>query len=83
MFQTEVVQKTKAYILSSVTPAFPPENRAFYEIMWKNVVEPDRQQMTTVWRMRIACWINKVANTHWECVRLIAFPLQQWLHERA
>ena len=34
-FQTKVVQKTKAYNLSS-------ENRAFYEIMWENAVEPDR-----------------------------------------
>jgi hypothetical protein len=25
---------------------FPPEKRAFYEIMWKNVVEADRPQMT-------------------------------------
>ena len=25
---------------------FPPENRAFYEIMWKNTVDPDRSQMT-------------------------------------
>jgi hypothetical protein len=32
------------------------ENRALYEIMWKNIVELDRQQMTT-WRVCIACWI--------------------------
>ena len=25
---------------------FPPENRAAYEIMWKNMVQPDRLQMT-------------------------------------
>ena len=25
---------------------FSPENRAVYEIMWKNVVQPDRPQMT-------------------------------------
>jgi hypothetical protein len=31
-----------------------PENRAVYEIIWKNVVDPARPQMT-VWRMRIAC----------------------------
>jgi len=31
------------------------ENR---EIMWKNMEEPDRPQMT-IWRMRIACWIPK------------------------
>jgi hypothetical protein len=32
--------------------------------------------------MRIACWIPKGTNTHLCCVILIAFPLQQWLHER-
>jgi hypothetical protein len=26
---------------------FPPENRAVYEMMWENMVEPDRPQMTT------------------------------------
>ena len=35
-----------------------------------------------IWRMRIACWVNKPTNTHSECVILIAFPIQQWLQER-
>jgi len=35
----------------------------------------------TVWLMHIACWITKAANTHSAYVILIAFPLQQWLHE--
>jgi hypothetical protein len=34
-------------------------------------------------RMRIACWIIKATDTHSEYVILIAFPLQQWLHEGA
>jgi hypothetical protein len=33
--------------------------------------------------MLIACWITKTTNTHSGCVILFAFPLQQWLHERA
>ena len=33
--------------------------------------------------MRIACWINKATDTHAEYVIIIAFPLQQWLHECA
>ena len=37
----------------------------------------------TVWRMRIAGWIRKATNTHPEYVILIAFPLRQWLRERA
>jgi hypothetical protein len=61
---------------------FFSENRAVYKIMWKNTVDPGRPQMTT-WRMRIACWIPKVTHTHSEYVTLIAFPLQQWLRERA
>jgi len=36
----------------------------------------------TLWRMRIACWTHKATNTHSEHVIIIAFPLQQWLHER-
>jgi len=38
----------------------------------KNIVEPDRPQMT-VWRMRIAGWIPKAANTHSEYEIFIAF----------
>jgi len=33
--------------------------------------------------MRIACWIPKPTNTQSEYIIRIAFPLQQWLHERA
>jgi hypothetical protein len=35
---------------------------AAYEIVWKNIVEPDKPQMTT-WRMRIAFPIPKGAHT--------------------
>jgi len=34
-------------------------------------------------RLRIASWILQAKNARSECVELIAFPLQQWLHERA
>jgi hypothetical protein len=34
-------------------------------------------------RMRMACWIPKATNTDSECVIVIAFPQEQWLHERA
>jgi hypothetical protein len=36
-----------------------------------------------IWSMRFACWIPKATITHSEYVILIAFPLQQWLRERA
>ena len=31
----------------------------------KNIVQPDRPQMT-IWRMRIACWMPKATDTHYE-----------------
>jgi hypothetical protein len=58
------------------------ENGAVYEIMWKNLLQPDRPQMG-IRRMRIACWISKFTGTHSEYVTLIAFPRQQRLYERA
>jgi hypothetical protein len=74
MFQTKVVEKVKTHILCLVT-FFHPENLAVF-------VERGRPQMT-IWRMRIACWIPKATDTHSEYVILIAFELQQRLHERA
>ena len=49
--------------------------------MWQKMVESGRSQMT-VWRMHIAFWIPKAANTPSEYVTLIVFTLQQWLYER-
>ena len=46
---------------------FPLENHAVYEIMWKNIVQPDRPKMTT-WRTCISCWIPKATNIHTEYV---------------
>jgi len=34
-------------------------------------------------RMRVACWIITATATHSQYVILTAFPLQQWLRERA
>jgi hypothetical protein len=79
MFQKKVVQNIKTHILCSITFY---ENRAVYEITWKNIVEADRPQMT-IWRMRITCWLPKATNTDSECVLPFYFPLQQWLQERA
>ena len=61
---------------------FFPQKCYIYGVMWKSIVQPGRPQII-IWRMRIACWIPKATNTHSEYVILIAFPLQQWLHERA
>ena len=42
--------------------SFFPENRAVYDIMSKNMVEPDRPQMT-IRRMCFARWITKATHT--------------------
>jgi hypothetical protein len=39
MFQTKVVEKIKTHILCSITFFF---NLTFCEIMWKNMIKPDR-----------------------------------------
>jgi len=79
MFRTKVVEEIKTHILCSITFFL---NRTVYELMWKNFAERCQPQ-TTIWRMRIACWITKATHTHLQYVMLIAFPLQQWSQERA
>jgi hypothetical protein len=81
MFQTKGVEKINTDILYSLTSIFF-ENLSFYEIVWKNTVQHDRKQMT-IWRMHITCSIPKATKTHSEYVILTAYPLQQWLRERA
>ena len=46
------------------------------------MVNLGRPQMA-IWYIRHACWIPKSININSEYVLLIAFPQQQWLHERA
>jgi len=74
-----VVEKINTHTLCSITVF---ENRIVYEIVWKNVTDPDRPQMTTG-SMRILCCIPKTTNTHSEYVILTALPLQQCLQESA
>ena len=42
---------------------FFSENHTIYQIMWKNMVQSDRPQMT-IWRMRIACWTTETLDTN-------------------
>jgi hypothetical protein len=56
------------------------ENRAVYEIMWKNIVQRGTAHMA-IRLMRIASWITKATHSHY--VIIVAFPQQQWLHKRA
>jgi hypothetical protein len=71
------VEKVKAYILCSFT--FPPQKRAVCEIMWRNMVEPDKSRQNIIRRMRRACWISEATNIYSEYIVLIAFSQQQWL----
>jgi hypothetical protein len=72
MFRTKVVEKIKTHILCSI---FPPENRAVYEIMWKNC---GTARQTTddniIRRMRITCCITKTTDTHSKYVISFALP---------
>jgi hypothetical protein len=81
IFHTGVVEKIKTHILCSIMSLFQKSCR-----LWDNVendiVQPNGPQIT-IWRMRTACWICWATNTYSEYVIVIAFPLQQWLHERA
>jgi len=61
---------------------FFSERLFVYEIMWKNIVEPDRLQMT-IRRMRFAYWLTKTTDTHSEYLTIIVFPQQQWFRESA
>ena len=73
MFQTKVLENLKRHFLRIFDNIFLSEYRAFYEIMWKNSVEPGRTQMEKKRRMRIACYIPKATITHSEYVILTFF----------
>jgi hypothetical protein len=45
--------------------------------------QPHRDSIPGDFSMRIARWVPEPKNKHSEYVTLIAFPHQQWLHERA
>jgi hypothetical protein len=77
MFQTNFLEQIKTHVLFSITFS---KILPFYEKMWKNMVQPNRPQMT-IRRMRSACWIPKTTSIHSEYVIRIASLLQQWLHE--
>jgi hypothetical protein len=49
---------------------------------WKDIVAPGRPEMK-IWRMPIAYWIPKAANTHSEYVTFIHFPRQQCFRQHA
>jgi hypothetical protein len=58
-FSDTVVEKLETHFMFN-NFFFFSENCAFYETMWKNVVEPD-----------IACLISKATNIHTGCVVIV------------
>ena len=70
------VNKNTHFMFSNIFPKIVP---------WDNVEKYCTAQRATdaniMRRMRFACRITKLTDTHSEYVMLIAFPLQQWLHE--
>jgi len=90
MFQTKTVEKIKTHIICSIIffrksyrligTIFGKKwcrNIGKYGIAWK-VTDGN-----VLWPMCFARRIKKATNTHSAYVILIAFPLQQWLRERA
>jgi len=55
-------------VLKNLPPSPAPENRAVYKIMWKNMVEPEKTQITIkcgTEKMRFSCRITKARkDTH-------------------
>jgi hypothetical protein len=76
--QTKVAANNKTHFI------FNNFFRKMYRL-WDYVEKYCRPGLTNmkIWRIYIACWIPKATNTHSEYVILIAFPLQQCLHESA
>ena len=68
---SNVSEKIRTHILYSITFFFL-KTHALYEVMWKNIIEPDRPQKT-IWRMRIVCCIPKATDTHSEYAILFVF----------
>ena len=59
------------------------ENSAVYEIIWKNMEQPDRPQMTYPKSICFACRITKSKKVHSKHVIRNALPWQELLRERA
>jgi hypothetical protein len=53
MFETKIVKKTKKTKHTVYVQERFSENRAVYKVMWKNMVQPDRPQMTIVGFIRL------------------------------
>ena len=76
--QIDVVEKITVHILYSITFS---ENRAVYEILWKNIVEPERSQMA-IWRL-VAYWIIKATSALARAQAPVPTPMRTHASSRA
>jgi hypothetical protein len=60
-FRQKLYRKSKHSFISN--NFFFSENRAVYEIKWKNTVQHDGTD-DKIRRMRTACWITNATDTH-------------------
>jgi hypothetical protein len=59
--QLKIVEKIKIHVLCQVTFF---GNHAVYEIMLKNMVEPEATDDNITWHMHFACQITKATGTY-------------------
>ena len=72
----KICRASQIFVLCSTL--FFSENWTFYEIMWKNMVQTHRPQMTLIIRiMNVVCRVNKTTDKHTHNIKyLTAFPRQ-------
>ena len=77
------VKSTGYQLHSPVSPPLPlPASPRVIRFQLDSDVEDHGRPQTTIWRMRISCWLSKSTETRSDYLVLTAFPLQQWLRER-
>ena len=81
-FREETLEKIKTHILCSTAIFRKKKKRC---LLWANVERCCTAGQATDENMApaFAYWLPKATNTNSEYVTLIAFPLQQWWHERS
>jgi len=77
MFQTKIAEKTKTHFFYSISVS---ENRAVYEIMWKNILLPDRPQIT-IWRQTRCILDNRGYKHNPRICNTYCFSTAQMLHK--
>ena len=75
MSRTKRLNQNTHFVLSN----FFLENLALYEVMWKNIVERAIDDNVT----HAHCMLDTSGYKYTQVVLLIAFPLPEWLYERA